>query len=91
MQDGISEAQRPWVDNYKRPVSSRQYAGPSHPALSEPLQNELVGYLYSVGVRPEIGVVVEYLSWNKEQRLYMDWLKRLYFAVVPEEMQTEGL
>ena len=91
MHDGISEAQQTWIDWCRRPLSRRLYAGPRHPALSEPLQNGLVAYLYSVGVRPEIGAVVEYLSWNKEQRLYMDWLKRLYFGVIPAEMQTDAL
>ena len=38
----------------------------------------MVEYLYSVGLRPEIGICVEYLSWNKEQRMYMSWLKKLY-------------
>jgi len=42
------------------------------------VQNSFVQYLYELGVRPEIGLAVEYLSWNKEQRLYMAWLKDLY-------------
>jgi hypothetical protein len=37
-----------------------------------------VEYLYSAGVRPEIGLCVEYLSWNKEQRMYMGWLRDFY-------------
>jgi hypothetical protein len=28
-------------------------------------------------VRPEIALCVEYLSWNKEQRMYMAWLQDL--------------
>ena len=64
-------------------AKSLSYDGPRYDSLSEPLQNALVAYLYSVGVRPEIGIAVEYLSWNKEQRLYMEWLKRMYFNVVP--------
>ena len=45
-------------------------------------------YLYSVGLRPEIGIVVEWLSWNKEQRMYMSWLKRLYAALFLQHQQS---
>ena len=69
----------------------RTYQGPSYNSLSEPLQNELIAYLYTLGVRPEVGLAVEYLSWNKEQRLYMDWLKRMYFNVVPKQLQEGDL
>jgi hypothetical protein len=55
------------------------YKGPSYENLSEPVQNSIVQFLYEAGVRPEIGLAVEYLSWNKEQRLYMKWLRDLYF------------
>ena len=52
--------------------------GPRFDFLSENLQNQMIEYLYSAGLRPEIGLCVEYLSWNKEQRLYMAWLRDLY-------------
>jgi hypothetical protein len=35
-------------------------------------------YLFSLGLSPNIGICVEYLSWNKEQRLYMGWIRDLY-------------
>ena len=35
-------------------------------------------FIYSAGVSPEIALCVEYLSWNKEQRLYMAWLRDMY-------------
>jgi len=38
----------------------------------------MIEYLFSAGLRPEIGLCVEYLSWNKEQRLYIAWLRDLY-------------
>ena len=52
--------------------------GPRFDFLSENLQNQMIEYLYSAGLRPEIGLCVENLSWNKEQRLYMAWLRDLY-------------
>lgn len=64
------------------PVERRRsqpgYSGPDWRFLSEPLQSSLTEYLYAVGLRPEIALAVEYLSWNAEQRLYLNWLKRSY-------------
>eukprot|EP00355_Strombidium_rassoulzadegani_P001031 CAMPEP_0168610728 /NCGR_PEP_ID=MMETSP0449_2-20121227/1949_1 /TAXON_ID=1082188 /ORGANISM="Strombidium rassoulzadegani, Strain ras09" /LENGTH=58 /DNA_ID=CAMNT_0008651067 /DNA_START=139 /DNA_END=315 /DNA_ORIENTATION=- len=31
-----------------------------------------------MGIRPEVALFAEYLSINKEQRLYMGWLRDLY-------------
>ena len=45
----------------------------------------MVEYLYAVGLRPELAVCVEYLSWNKEQRMYMAWLRDLYSRLFLEE------
>ena len=61
------------------------YKGPNYTNLSEPLQNDLVAFLYECGVRPEIGLAVEYLSWNKEQRLYMKWLQSMYKDLCDED------
>lgn len=52
--------------------------GPKFGYLSENLQNNIVEYLYAVGLRPEVGMAIEYLSWNKEQRMYMAWLRDIY-------------
>ena len=72
-----------WFDKlYKKGIAENPFYGQTHGPkftyLSESLQNNMVEYLYSVGLRPEIGICVEYLSWNKEQRMYMSWLKKLY-------------
>lgn len=47
--------------------------------LNESLQLHLMTYIISLGIRPEIGVCIEYLSWNREHRLYIQWLKDIYF------------
>ena len=52
--------------------------GPLWNFLSENLQENFVKYLVSLGIKPEIGLVVEYLSWNKEQRNYMGWMRDFY-------------
>jgi len=59
--------------------------GPRFNFLSESLQNAMVEYLYAVGLRPELAMCVEYLSWNKEQRMYMAWLRDLYSRLFLEE------
>ena len=64
------------------PVQRRRtctgYRGPEWRFLSEPLQAALTEYLYAVGLRPEIALAVEYLSWNSEHRLYLSWMRRVY-------------
>lgn len=62
--------------------------GPRFDFLSENLQNQMIEYLYSSGLRPEIGLCVEYLSWNKEQRLYMAWLRDLYTRLFLDQSWT---
>jgi hypothetical protein len=59
--------------------------GPRFTFLSENLQNAMVEYLYAVGLRPDLAMCVEYLSWNKEQRMYMAWLRDLYSRLFLEE------
>lgn len=49
------------------------------------MQKNLVEYLFSLGIRPEIGICVEYLSWNREQRLYMSWLRDIYSQMFLEK------
>jgi hypothetical protein len=61
-----------------------RYDGPIFSQLSETLQSRTTEYLYEVGVHPEIALAVEYMSWNKDQRLYMGWLRDLYQHLKPE-------
>ena len=75
--DGIQQSQRTWLD--KSFDRQREYKGPKFDQLSEPVQNSLVQYLYERGVHPEIAICIEYLSWNKEQRIYMSWLSSMFF------------
>lgn len=70
-----------WIDKTLNRDSNKFYDmthGPRFSYLSEPLQNNLMEYFFSVGLRPEIGLCVEFLSWNKEQRMYLAWLRDLY-------------
>ncbi len=62
--NGLENAKVTWIDKLKH--KDRSYKGPEFKYLSEPLQNSIVEILYDAGVRPEIGLAVEYLSWSKE-------------------------
>ena len=74
--DALKVVNQTWLQRSKS--QSVDYTGPKFAQLSEPVQDALVEYIYAAGIRPEIGIVIEWLSWNKEQRLYMSWLKGLY-------------
>ena len=75
-ENGLQESQRSWMGDEK---SRKRYQGPKFANLSEPLQDNIVQYLYEAGVHPEIAICLEYLSWNKEQRYYMNWLNNMFF------------
>lgn len=57
--------------------SSKCY-GPKWMYLNENIQGDIMRFLFTAGIRPELGLCVEYLSWNKEQRLYMGWMRDIY-------------
>ena len=76
-ENGMQQSQRTWLD--KTLDRQREYYGPKFYQLSEPVQNGLVEALYEAGVHPELGLCLEYLSWNKEQRIYLDWLSQMFF------------
>ena len=40
--------------------------GPKWQFLSESLQADLMKFIFTAGIRPELALCVEYLSWNKE-------------------------
>jgi len=56
---------------------TNKYLGPQFYSLNNELQLSLIEHLYSLGVFPDIGLCVEYLSVNKEQRMYIQWMKNM--------------
>jgi hypothetical protein len=56
----------------------KTFEGPHWAFLSEPLQANLMHYLFAVGLRPEIAMAIEYMSWSHEQKLYLAWLRRMH-------------
>ena len=57
---------------------SYQSHAPNWTYLNHNLQVNLLQWLFSIGIRPELGICLEYMTWNKEQRLYMGFLRDLY-------------
>lgn len=53
------------------------YKGPEFGTLDESLQDAVFQLLKSHGVNPELADLIEHLALDKEQRLYMSWLKQV--------------
>ncbi|EGR30173.1 mitochondrial glycoprotein domain protein [Ichthyophthirius multifiliis] len=63
------------INRFER--ATTQYNGPDFNVLDERLQTSLVEFLKSNGVNEEIAAFIEHFSLDKEQRLYMKWLKQV--------------
>jgi len=83
--NGLEYAKSSWYERQKQ----KRYHGPTFTHMSEPVQNSIMEYLYECGLRPEIAIAVEYLSWNKEQRLYMAWLRDLFLYIAQDHNKLE--
>jgi complement component 1 Q subcomponent-binding protein len=59
------------------------YTGPSFNSLDESLQSEFNDFLTSLGINDELMSFVNVLSVDKDQRLYLKWLKSVnnFFSV----------
>jgi complement component 1 Q subcomponent-binding protein len=53
------------------------YMGPDFQTLDEKLQEELQNYFESLGVNSELASFVQVLTVDKDQRLYLNWLKEV--------------
>lgn len=51
------------------------YTGPSFNSLDERLQSELTDFFTSLGINEELMSFMNVLSVDKDQRLYLKWLK----------------
>lgn len=57
--------------------AKNEYRGPDFSTLDEKLQNALMDYLKEMGINDDVAIFVESYSLDKEQRLYMEWLKKM--------------
>ena len=53
------------------------YTGPEFNTLDERLQSEFSEFLSSIGINEELGSFMQVLSVDKDQRLYLGWLKNV--------------
>ena len=60
--EALAYTRSTWVDR----SWTTDYKGPHFRYLSENVQTHLVEYFYEIGINPEIGLAVEYLSLNKD-------------------------
>jgi len=66
------------VDGFKLHNSTQVYQGAQFQFLSESLQKAFLDFLKSLGLDGELFYHIEYLAYNKEQRLYLEWLSNIY-------------
>ena len=53
------------------------YTGPAFNSLDERLQSEFTDFLTSVGINEELMSFMNVMSVDKDQRLYLGWLKNV--------------
>lgn len=58
-------------------TATENYKGPDFGQLDESLQEAVFGILRAHGVTPELADLIEHMATDKEQRLYMRWLKQV--------------
>jgi len=56
---------------------SEAYSGPEFSILDESLQREFIELFLNFGIDDNLGSFIEVLSVDKEQRLYINWLKNV--------------
>jgi complement component 1 Q subcomponent-binding protein len=63
--------------NNQNNFNNDEYMGPDFQTLDEKLQEELQNYFESLGVNSELASFVQVLTVDKDQRLYLNWLKEV--------------
>ncbi len=63
--------------DYVNQKPNDQYTGPAFNTLDERLQTEFNEFMSSLGVNEELMSFINVLSVDKDQRLYLKWLKNV--------------
>ena len=66
-----------YESSYLQQRVSDVYSGPEFSTLDERLQSEFSEFLSSLGIDEELGSFMQVLSIDKDQRLYLKWLKNV--------------
>jgi complement component 1 Q subcomponent-binding protein len=62
---------------FKNGSQSDDYMGPDFHTLEEKLQEEFQNYFESLGINSELASFIQVLTVDKDQRLYINWLKQV--------------
>ena len=60
---------------YEKESNTDAYLGPEFSTLEEKLQDEFINYFNSLGVNNELASFIQVLAVDRDQRLYLKWLK----------------
>ena len=64
-------------DLFKNGEQTDEYMGPEFNTLEEKLQEEFQNYFESLGINSELASFIQVLAVDKDQRLYINWLKQV--------------
>jgi len=62
-------------DLQKNEQTTDSYLGPEFSTLEEKLQDEFINYFNTLGINNELSAFIQVLSVDRDQRLYLKWLK----------------
>lgn len=68
------------VDNTERVgtgPNKEMYRGPGYFTLDEMLQSAINDHFRSLGINEDVGIFIETYAFDKEHRLYLDWLQKI--------------
>jgi complement component 1 Q subcomponent-binding protein len=65
------------LDKELSSMSRSLYRGPDFVTLEDELQDSLQKFLHDLGIDEDMATFIENYSLDKDQRLYMDWLKNM--------------
>ncbi len=64
-------------NDYINQKATDAYTGPSFNSLDERLQSEFTDFMTSLGINEELMSFMNVMSVDKDQRLYLKWLKNI--------------
>ncbi len=73
----FSEEIATYTNNYFSAVVNENYSGPEFKTLDERLQQEFLELFIQLGIDDNLGSFIEVISVDKDQRLYINWLKNV--------------
>ena len=62
---------------FKNETQTDDYMGPDFNTLDEKVQEEFQNYFESLGINSELASFIQVLTVDKDQRLYLNWLKQV--------------